>query len=200
MSGLGTDRVVVSSTSPATLTLDIQLDIDSRGVDSAFLSLEFDRDLLNELNVLSAQELDWTNAKGTRFLDQHLSRSATGSSQESSRFAQGELYTFDAVCGFACLDDGPKSTTLTFARVVFETNPRRVQEDGADVFSGFGPDGTGVDDGIFGNTPAFPIPNLTSSIVFRSAHVDVPEPGAPGLLVLGICALLVGRRGPQPRR
>ena len=52
--------VAVSGTANATLTLDVQIDIDSRGLAAAFMTFDFDTDLGNELNLLSFSEVPWS--------------------------------------------------------------------------------------------------------------------------------------------
>ncbi len=51
--GVSGSSVTIGQTGSATLTLDVVLDIDSRGVAGAFLNIDFDTDLGNELDLLA---------------------------------------------------------------------------------------------------------------------------------------------------
>jgi hypothetical protein len=179
--GLGGSDVTLEVGATATLTMDVQLDVDSDGLSAGVISLRYDTDLNDELDTVRFQELAWSNAKGNRTLTQ-LNVGIEGS-QESSSSQEGYLLSFEGTS----LGTGPKSTTLTFARVVFTTNG--VRSDGDDIFSGvFNP---GID--VIGNNAGDVVSGLTG---FGGASVNVvPEPGTVSLLGLGIGALaLAGRR------
>ena len=60
----GGTAIVVSNAVVETLTLDMEITTDSRGLGVAGLSLLFDADLGNELDVISFQELAWNSPMG----------------------------------------------------------------------------------------------------------------------------------------
>jgi hypothetical protein len=194
--GLGTSSLTISAGAVATVTLDVEIDVDAAGLSSAFLSLEFDRDLLNELDVSSVEELGWTSEDGSRSLIPLTA--GIDSMQESTSSQIGKLYTFDG----ATLENGPESTTFAFARIVFTTNPGAVASDGPDIFAGiFNCPDTCID-GLFSN--ALEDNDITSSVTFGTAQLNVvPEPSSLGLLALGLGALAraaAARRPPGLRR
>lgn len=114
------NSVTLDHSGVATLTLDMVLDIDSLGVSGYFLRSDFDSDLDNELNLLSWAELSWSNGMGSRTLVPDFP--GIHSSQESTGSQPGFIYFFD---GFTIGFSGPTNTTLTFARLIFETTPAR---------------------------------------------------------------------------
>jgi hypothetical protein len=187
ITGLGTNELGMCCASPATLTMDIQMTVDSRGVSNAVFSIRFDSDLRNELNILSIQEIAWSNMSMSR----NLSPVNPGitSSQESFTGAQeGQAFSFEGVT----LGSGPRNTTLTFARIVFATNPVPLW-DGPDIFAGLfnpGVDGFFTDGGQDIGSAVFP----TATSV--TASLGVPEPATFSLFALGIGALTLaaGRR------
>ena len=190
LSGVGTSSITIAPSATATLTLDIRINVDSAGLSSAFLSLEFDRDLKNELNILAFEELSWVS--GMMNLTQL--NAGIDSTQESTGpglgALQGQLYTFEATT----LGNGPVNTTIAFGRVVFTTNHANASVDGPDVFSGVFNAGL---DGVFNN----PGSNIDATTVFGTASVNqVPEPTTLATLVLGLGTLALAgrRRKPQP--
>ena len=102
------------------------------------------------------------------------------SSIESTGLVAGTIFEFDGTT----LGFGPKNTTLTFARLVFQTT-LSVNTDGEDI----------VHDPFFtiigGNAPG----SVIADAIFIGAAVNlVPEPGTVVLLGLGIgCLALAGR-------
>ena len=195
----GDSTIVVSDSQVETLTLELRADIDAVGVNGIFASIEFDRDLGDELNVLSFDELAWSNPTFTRSLAPIAP--FLSNTMESSGASEGALYTFE-VSTFAT---GPKNQTLAFGRVVFSTNPANVRNDGADVVSGdLGPDGSGAADAIFDRSEPLHV-DITGSVTFGTATVDrrlirLPAlgPGGYGLLLVSFvvfgCTLLRTRR------
>jgi hypothetical protein len=190
ITGIGTSSVTLAPSAVATLTLDIRLAVDAAGVSSAFLSLEFDRDLANELNKVSFEELTWT---GMMTMNQPLPKLepfALGvATQESTGAQMGKFYTFDMTTISTLSDCCPVSTTVAFGRVVFTTNHQSAGDDGADVFSGLFAVGI---DGIFNQAGG----NIGGTTTYGTARVNqIPEPSTLGLLGLGLSALVVaGRR------
>jgi hypothetical protein len=194
ITGIGSSSVTIAPSAYATLTLDVQINVDAAGLSSAFLSLRFDTDLLNELNIVSFQEIAWTGVMMTSMALPELSALSAGLSptQESTGALPGLLYTFDAVTTSTATDCCPVSTTVAFGRVVFTTNhspPFGLGDDGADVFSGLF--NAGVD--FMANKAGG---NISGTTTYGTARVNqIPEPSTLGLLGLGLSALVVaGRR------
>jgi len=199
------NSVTINPSGVATLTLDIQLVVDSRGVSSAFLTFDFDTDLDNEINLLSYSELSWSNGTGTRNLspitpgigipcqDQYyqppgfpppdpifLGCFGPTSSESTTNGVAGLIFEFEGTT----IGNGPKNTTLTFARLVFTTNHGLVNSNQInDIFS------RGLIGGNAGGS-------IISDAVFGTASVNaIPEPGTVLLLGLGVGTLaLAGRR------
>jgi hypothetical protein len=190
--GLGTSSLAIAAGAVATVTLDIEIDVDAAGLSSAFLSVEFDRDLANELDVSSVEELGWTSEDGSRSL--FPLTPGIDSMQESTSSETGKLYTFDG----ATLENGPESTTFVFGRVVFTTNPGAVASDGPDIFVGIFNCPDLCIDGLFSN--ALDDNDITSSVTFGTAQLNVvPEPSSLGLLALGLGALAGAGAAKRPR-
>lgn len=174
------NSVTLAPSSTATLTLDVVLDIDSRGAAGVTINVLFDTDLGNELNVLSQTNIAWSNMSGTMVLGPLTGVLGLTTSQESfTGTQQGELLDW----AHGTLAQGPASTTLTFARIVFATNHGNVVSDGNDIFT------SGLIGGNASGSTIF-------DAVYNGASVNlVPEPGTVALLGLGIGSLaLAGRR------
>ncbi len=191
ITGLGTSSVTLAPSAFATLTLDIRVAVDATGLSAAFLSLEFDNDLLNELNIVSFSEINWTGVMMTSMALPSLSPLQVGllTTQESTGAQNGLLYTFDLATTSTAGDCCPVSTTIAFGRVVFTTNHVSNGDDGADIFSGVF--NTGID-GVFNQAGG----NVSGLTTYGTARVNqIPEPSTLGLLGLGLGALVVaGRR------
>ena len=174
------NSVTLAPSSVATLTLDVVLDVDSRGAAGVTINVAFDSDLGNELNLISQENISWSNMSGSMTLGPISGMNGVGSSQESFTGTQeGQINDW----AHGTLADGPASTTLTFARIVFATNHGNVVSDGNDIFSG----------GLIGGNAAG---STIFDAVYNGASVNlVPEPGTVALLGLGIGSLaLAGRR------
>jgi hypothetical protein len=129
--GLGSSIVDVSGAAgPVLLTLDLVFGADAAGISAYGLDLEFDTDGANELDLVSFQELSWANAKATRTLEQ-ITPGIHSTQESETGGPEGQAFGFEAFT----LGLGATSVTLTFARLVFLTDPLRAANDGADVFS-----------------------------------------------------------------
>jgi hypothetical protein len=187
----GTADINVSNTLAETLTLTLVLSADSTGIGAYFVSLRFDTDGANELNILSVSEGSWTNGlTGGKARTMPNINAGIESTQESQDTApEGRLFTFEA----GSLGTGIKNASMIWGVVVFTTNPGNVATDGDDIFSGMFNPGIDV---VFNNA------NLVISdsygVGYSQASVNtvaVPEPGIVALLGVGVGALLLaGRR------
>ena len=194
---LGSSSIVVPKHEVTTLTLDVVLEVDGRGASVVWTSLEFDRDLGNELNLLGHAEKYWSNREsGNLFRSLAQITSGLRTTVESSSASVGKLYSFEGSQRYRA---GPKNTTLTFGRVVFSTNPANLAVDGPDIFSGlFAPDGSGSTDGIFDGvaTGVFPgAVNISSTVSFGTAQVrlvNTPQVPVPLWAVPLVAGLLFG--------
>ena len=179
ITGLGSSTVFVGGTAVATLSLDIVVDVGTEGLLAGGIDIEFDTDLGDELNILSFTELGWTNAKSSRNL-LNITQGIV-SSLESAGGNEGQVFGLEAFT----LASGPQNTTLTFARIVFVTNPSNVATDGADVFETSERDATLFAD-LQTPTGTFPLPG--------PATVNLPEPASYAMIALAAGCLFGARR------
>ncbi len=150
------------------VTATIRLSADAAGVSSYALSIEFDSDLNDELDLISV-----TEALPVGF--QFNFTSGVASTQESSSSQMGNVLSFEA----GTFGAGPASTTFAIGTIEFQVSSN-VARDGPDIFSGAF--NVGFDD-IFDNQGV----RITDSASFGSATVGVPVVpglGLPGLLLL----------------
>ncbi len=173
----GTGRIggsTIAASPGDVLTGELRVQSDA-GISSFGLSLEFDIDLGDELDLVSVTEL---TPPGFSF----SFTPGVALEQESSATQRGRVLTFEA----ATLGVGPD--TFVIGRIVFSVRSG-VTSDGADVFLGvFDP---GID-GLFDNDGR----DLADLAEFRTAAVDaVPEVRTGLLVALGIAGLaLIARR------
>lgn len=187
ITGLGTNQVAVSNTDPATLTLDIEIGVGPEGLGAWASDIEFDvgPDFDDELDVVSTQELSWGNAKANRTL-KPLAPGLASSQESGGGGPEGQLFGFDLYS----LGTGATNVTLTFARVVFVTNPLQVQSDGLDIFT------TNERDPFschYGFSFGCPWPPLLQGPLTAEVNL-IPEPTSLVLLGLGLAALATARR------
>lgn len=154
------------------LTAEIRVAAGSEGVSSYGLSLRFDEDLGDELDL---------EGPASEFLPEGYDFNLTegvDSSRESTSSVAGYVRTFEA----ATFAEGPASEAFAVGTVDFLVNDG-VEADGTDLRVGlFNP---GVD-GLFDNAGN----DLGPSSTFGTASVNpVPEPTTGALLALGVGAL-----------
>ena len=148
------------------LTASLVLSAGPEGVSSYGLSIEFDADLADELDLESATELlpsgfDFNLTPGV------------GGTRESDATQSGLVLTFEA----ATFGFGPTDSSFEIGVVEFLVTGN-VATDGDDIQSGF----FGAADGIFDNLGG----DLSGQLVLGSAAVNVPEPGSALLVALGL--------------
>jgi hypothetical protein len=160
------------------LIAELRISADAEGVSSYGVSLAYDLDLRNELDVLSVSEL---TPAGFAF---SFTPGVVALVEESTANRSGRILTFEAVT----LGLGPASQTFAVGRIELLVGAA-VASDGFDLEMGlFNP---GVD-GLFDNDGD----DLAPFAVFGSASVNlVPEPGTALLLGLGVIAFSVRSAG-----
>jgi hypothetical protein len=173
-SGLGVGTSTIKADPGDQLTLGIYLTMDSAGVSNYVVSIEYDNDLVDELDLVSAVEL--TPAP--------LTNTTVGvvSSSESSGSQGGTVYSFEAG---SVPGNGPTSTTVQIGTITF-TVTGAVATDGTDVESGLF---SVLVDGIYSNAASG---DLSATAVFNGAGVDrLSGAAVPGLMAWGVLWLAV---------
>lgn len=148
---------------------------DAAGVSSYSISLRFDSDLRDELDLLVATEVV------SPAFEIDLSEGPV-SIQESSSLLAGEILSFAALS----LGPGIADARFEIAALEFEVTGN-LATDGADVLTGLF---NASVDGIFDSQGT----DVASAAEFRSAAVNVPEPASAALLGLGVTVLALRRR------
>jgi hypothetical protein len=153
---------------------ELRITADAGGLLAYSLSVGFDPDLGNELDLVSATEL---LPAGMQF---NLSSGSVGATQESTASQPGGAAMIEAV---NLTTAGPTSGTLVAAELTFDVTAN-VATDGNDVFTHeYSASGDGVGDNALSRvTPVY----LHASVDALSP--DVPALGAP---MLGVAALLI---------
>lgn len=154
---------------------EIRITPDTGGVLAYAVSLEFDTDLDDELDLVG-----FTEALPAA-METNISP-GIGLAQDSTPSAKGRALTFEAVCGNC---NGPTSGTFVAGTVTFDVTGN-VASDGHDVFTGTF---NVVSDGVGNNafqivTPVF----LNASV--NQAGIDVPIVSTPGVLATSLVILL----------
>ena len=149
--------------------MSLLLSAGSEGISSYGISIQFDVDLADELDLQSAVE---TLPLG---FDINFSPGVDGT-QESDASQIGEILTFEA----ATLAFGPADLSFEIGVIEFLVTSN-VATDGVDIEGGL----FGFVDGIFDNLGV----DLAATTVFNSASVNVPEPATSLLLALGLLAI-----------
>ena len=150
------------------LSLGIFLTTPAEGVAAYGVSLEFDQDGLNELDILTVVELEYVaDLTCVPFPDcffdvgdeelMNISPGVAGT-VESAPGTTGSILTFEA----ATLELGPVNKTIKIGEVSFQVNTPLA--DGVDIQSGL----FGLADGIFSNS----LVDLGSSTIFGGASVN----------------------------
>jgi len=198
--GLTTNSVNVAPGLGQTLRLDIFMTHDeTAGINIAFFSLNFDTDLLNELNIGAMPPVNWagTDVDPGTGVALYGPVGVPAVSPESSLGVAGRIDTFDSLTTSGLVL--PQSGLAYTVGTVTATAPARYRvgqvffsvnvalTDGVDVFSGLF--NTGVD-GIYNGLA------LATVNDFGNASVNlIPEPSTVSLLGLGLVGLvLAGRR------
>lgn len=179
--GLGTNAILVPAGGGTTLTLDLVIGADALGLSAFGLDLEFDvgTEFDDELEILSFQEFSWANAKAARTLEQ-FNIGITRTQESGALGPEGQLFGFEAFT----IGSGPISATLSFARIVFRTNPS-VATDSLDIFATNERDAfaTAFFDNA-GNQITFDLNDLRASVGV------LPEPQSVAMLALAVGTLV----------
>ena len=168
----------ITASSGDTLTVTINLTAESAGISSYGVSIEFDTDLIDELNIVSVTELlpagfDFNLTPGP------------SSTQESSGVQKGNILTLEA----ATFQNGPVSTTFAIGTIEFLVT-NNIATDGLDIFSGL----FNVSfDGVFNNNQSMLSPTFNSAMANASVIPALSKQGMAIFLLLAAGATLAIR-------
>jgi hypothetical protein len=163
---------VIEAANGDVLEAEIRLSPDAQGIAGYSISLEFDRDLVNELDLVSSAPVanpEWPIDLTT----------VPMSTTESTGSTLGNVLSYGAACAVAppC---GPTSGTYVIGTVSFSVNTP--SSDGDDVFTGIF--NTGADD-IIASDQLTPL-GLTAT--YLDAAVNAPPPAVPYAAVATVSA------------
>ncbi len=181
--GVGTNTITAAVGD--TLTLSLRMTTDVAELRSHSVSIAFDTDLGNELNLLGSGEWSGTTY-GTTAMRTNYERINFGTGPppavESTNAVAGRIYRYESaiITGTGFLPVG----TYSVGTAVFQVNT--VSADGPDVFVGLF---DGTIDSVLG-AGGIPVTNL----VFNSATVNIPEPATASLLGLSLVGLALAVR------
>jgi hypothetical protein len=185
--GVGGSTIV--ATPGDVLLAELRLHAGPEGVSSYGLSLQFDDDLKDEVDVLAAQE---RTPAGFAF---SFSPGVVAGIEESHSARAGRVLTFEA----ETLGLGPADATFTIGTLELRVGAH-VATDGLDIVTGLWNPGV---DGLFDNAGV----SLAGVAQWGGAAIDaVPEPSSVLLISCGLAALAASgsagrriraRRGPQ---
>lgn len=156
------------------LTLNVMLDADAVGISSYGVSLSFDGDLGDELDIVSVNELLPADFAF------HLSQGVDGAT-ESTTTTVGAIGSFEG----GTFASGAVSKSVLIGQVVFAVTGT-VATDGADVFAMLRPGFDGVFDSLGDD--------LSGAVLLGQASVNAPVPVPPALGLFALaCVTLLGR-------
>lgn len=155
------------------ITATLFLSADADGISGYGISLMFDLDLGDELDLVSAGEF-------LPALFQFNFSSGFEETSESTGATPGRISSYEALT----FEDGPVNASFAIGEVVFQVTSN-VGTGGADVVSGLYAPGV---DAVIGNA------NQELAADFGTATVNVPEPST-GLLLATALLVLAGRHG-----
>ncbi len=161
----------VNASAGDSLKAVLQITADAAGVSSYGISLDFDTDGLDELDLVSVTEV----VNGA--FDINLGGNGAISQTDSGLGTPGSIVTIAA----GASGPGLASATFQIAMLSFTVNGS-VATDGVDLLPGFG--NTGVDS-IFSTTGT----DLTSTATVQGASVNVPEPMLSAMVLIGAAAV-----------
>jgi hypothetical protein len=182
-SGAGIGTSTITAAVGDTLTVSLRMTTDVAEVCLHSVSIAFDTDLGNELNLMGAGEWSGTTYGSVTMQTNYMPVvGGVGPVVESTNAVAGRINTYEST--FISSGELPLPVgTYTVGTAAFMVNS--VSADGPDVFVGLFNAGDSVQ-----ATGFIPVANL----VFNSATVNIPEPGTASLLGLSLVGLALAVR------